>query len=304
MGRVARYKKIKAIDPYSKKNGGRSIGEVTWGLGDDGRKKKKRSYSAMELRRKRRKEDAPERGLFDLPPEKDDFDIDDMVNSLKKEALMTPIIPNDDTSAAPKKLIQLDVPKSNEVSTSSLKVEQNAARLLKISVEDKSKEETMKRFEGESKKTFFKRVKQETRQLIRKDMIQTQNPEKRQRKKDFMNAKKKAKRGKGTNTQTADDDGYGTKGGNDSNDTDTFITGEQAAARMSTIHDQVERPPSFQQLPRGAIHKKATMQQNDKSQRNFQVELEHKAMEELRRKVQAQYALIKAKRKKEGDFHL
>ena len=164
---------------------------MTWGLGDDGRKKKKRSYSAMELRRKRRKEDAPERGLFDLPPEKDDFDIDDMVNSLKKEALMTPIIPNDDTSAAPKKLIQLDAPKSNEVSTSSLKVEQNAARLLKISVEDKSKEETMKRFEGESKKTFFKRVKQETRQLIRKDMIQTQNPEKETTKEGFHECEEK-----------------------------------------------------------------------------------------------------------------
>ena len=258
----------------------------------------------MELRRKRKKEDAPERGLFDLPPEKDDFDIADMVNSLKKEAIMIPIIPDDDTSAAPKTLMKLDVPKSNEVSTSSLEVEQKTARLLKISVEEKSKEETMRRFEGESKKAFFKRVKQETRQLIRQDKIQTHNPEKRQRKKEFMNAKKKAKRSKGMNTQTTDDDDFGTSGGNDSNDTDTFITGEQAAARMSTIHDQVERPPSFQQLPRGATHKKATLQQNNKSQRNFQVELEHKAMEDMRQKVQAQYALIKAKRKREGDFHL
>jgi len=301
MGRVARYKKIKAIDPFSKKNGGRSISEVTWGLGDDGRKKKKRSYTATELRRKRKKEDASDRGLFDLAPERDDFDIKDMVNSLKKEKFVAPPIADDAKAAAPRTMTKLEVPVSNQFMINSLEDEQRTARVLKIAVEAKPKEETMKRIEGESKKAFYKRVKQETRQLIRQDKLQTQNPEKRQRKKEFMNAKKKAKKGKGSK-QTEDSD-LDSRAGADDEEHDTFITGEQAA-RMSTIHDQVERPPSFQQLPRGAVHKKATMAQNNKSSKNFQVLLEHKAMEEMRRKVQAQYALIKSKRKQEGDFHL
>jgi hypothetical protein len=301
MGRVARYKKVKAIDPYSKKNGGRKIGEVTWGLGDDGRKKKKRSYTVTEQRRKAKKEDAPDKNAFDLPPDKDDFDIRDMVNSLKKETNKMPLMV-DEKAAAPKTLIKLDVPSSNEMVPASLQEEKKVARILKISEDPKPKDEILKRVDGESKKAFYKRVKQETRQLIRQDKMQSHNPEKRQRKKEFMNAKKKAKKGKGSN-QTDDDSDFDARGdGNDDND--TFITGEQAAARQSSIHDQVERPPSFQQLPRGAMHKKATMQQNDKSKPNFQVELEHKAMEDMRRKVQAQYALIKAKRKESRDFHL
>jgi len=34
------------------------------------------------------------------------------------------------------------------------------------------------------------------------------------------------------------------------------------------------------------------------------IKAEQRAMEKMRLKVQAQYALIKARRKREGDFHL
>jgi hypothetical protein len=301
MGRVARYKKIKAIDPFSKKNGGKRVGEVTWGLGDDGRKKKKRSYTATELRRKAKKVDGPDKYAFDLPPEKDDFDIRDMVNSLKKETIKMPQMV-DERTAAPKSIVQLNIPSSHEMAVASLEEEKKTARILKISEDPKPKVEIMKRVEGESKKAFYKRVKQETRQLIRQDKLESHNPEKRQKKKEFLNAKKKAKKGKGSN-KTDNDDDFDTAADN-ADDKNAFITGEQAAARQSSIHDQVERPPSFQQLPRGAMHKKATMLQNNKSKSNFQVALEHKAMEDMRRKVQEQYALIKAKRKQNRDFHL
>jgi hypothetical protein len=59
MGRVAKYKKIKACDPYSKKNGGRvDLKKVgMWGLGGSDRKAKKRSQKSELLRTAARSKD-------------------------------------------------------------------------------------------------------------------------------------------------------------------------------------------------------------------------------------------------------
>ena len=61
MGRVAKYKKVKSFDPYSKKNGGNvDLSKVgVWGLGDNGRKAKKRSRRAEVLRRNKKRRNKP-----------------------------------------------------------------------------------------------------------------------------------------------------------------------------------------------------------------------------------------------------
>ena len=57
MGRVAKYKKVKSFDPYSSKNRGNvNLNQVgIWGLGDSGRKTKKRSRRAEQLRSENKK---------------------------------------------------------------------------------------------------------------------------------------------------------------------------------------------------------------------------------------------------------
>ena len=95
-------------------------------------------------------------------------------------------------------------------------------------------------------------------------------------------------------------------------------TGEQAVAeraRATQVHfgEQAERPPVFHQLPRGAKKSKGNVTTTTTTtgkrpgstlQREEDIEAERQAMDLMRRKVQAQYAAIKAKRKQAGDFHL
>ena len=115
MGRVARYKKIKSFDPFSKQQaGGLNLDHVgIWGLGDDGRKVKKKSRTALKLKaqqqakrlqrlstkqQQQQKSQKPNpQDFFDRPPDHvaattttndddDDFDLNDLTGSLKKQA--------------------------------------------------------------------------------------------------------------------------------------------------------------------------------------------------------------------------
>jgi len=300
MGRVAKYKKIKTCDPFSKKNGGRidleSVG--IWGLGDTGRKPKKRSLKAQAARKKKRRNNDDDG--FDVPPEGDDFDLADLTGSLKKEKLPLEL---EGLAVGNNK----DFIKSNatiKISTvpDSVQQEKEMCKLLKLDkqVEKKPVVAEEGRMEGESKKAFHKRVKAETRQIIKRERVERHNPEKRQRKKEFLKNKKKKKKGKVSSYNDSTDDDYNAEEGS------ALITGEQAvAARAAATEvkfgEQAERPPVFRQLPRGAMKKaektttKGTMSSED-------VEAERAEMEKMRRKVQAQYAVIRQKRK--GEFHL
>lgn len=128
MGRVAKYKKIKACDPYSKKNAGKldlsTVG--IWGLGDDGRKKKKRSKTSERLRSKKiamqqqtargnnnKNKDGkksknntnnsshPGGDGFDLPPDEagDEFDLRDLTGSVKRQQLPVPLQDGDENGS-------------------------------------------------------------------------------------------------------------------------------------------------------------------------------------------------------------
>lgn len=304
MGRVARYKKIKSCDPYSKENGGRvqldNVG--IWGLGDNGRKAKKRSKTAERLRANKRKRNVDEGDPFDLPPHgEDEFDMADLVGSVKKEKTTTEendvvstVIKTCAPSAKPEKAPKDD---ENVQSSKLLKIDKQIEKKLNEAPE-------VKRMPGESKKAFDRRIKAETRMIIKEQRVNNRNPEKKQRKKEFLTNKKKKKNGdvagRSSTSNNADD--------SDAEIDDDFVTGEQAAAyrdQESTVPFgvQAERPPSFKQLPRGAVEKKRPSGQTKLSE-NSDIEAEKKTMELMRRKIQAQYAAIKLQRRQRGDFHL
>jgi hypothetical protein len=307
MGRVAKYKKIKSCDPFSKKNGGRPSMLGQWGMDDNGRRAKKRSAAATALRKnkfKRQNRGDQEEDAFDLPPSGgDEFDLRDLLRvkkikpppqELLEEAKLTTktvtVVPNDDSDE--------DEPR-NEIVQDPMLEEKRANRILKIHPDRPSHKDVPKveRFPGESRKAFERRIKSETRQLIKNEKLQQRNPEKRQRKKEFLNKKKKLK---GKSLQdSVEDDGYR---GEEIFESDGFVTGEHAVARVA-LGDQVERPPVFHQLPRGAIVKAKTTTQSSKN-KNASIVAEQQAIENMRRKVQAQYALVQAKRRQAGDFHL
>lgn len=312
MGRVAKYKKIKACDPYSKKNGGKidlaAVG--IWGLGDNGRKPKKRSRRAEVLRANKKKKREQDNG-FDLPPneKQDEFDMKDLVGSVKRQKLINPM----KEMSSDKDSLKVDlVPVNGNVATipKTDEDEKKLARILQVKTQVKrevEKKDSQKhaRMEGESKNAYNKRTKAETRQIIKQTTTEKRNPEKKLKKKEFLANKKKKKKG-----STAPG---GEVGGNqaDESDNDVLITGERAIALVDEVKfgEQAERPPTFRQLPRGAKKKEdglknKTAEKKSKGMTQEDVEAENKAMDLMRRKIQAQYAAIKVKRRMAGDFHL
>ena len=277
-----------------------------WGFDDNGRRPKKRSKTAIALRKKRKRPDVTDD--FDAPPSGgDDFDLSDLLGVKKIKLPVQELLEERKTertvvtSVPTPKLVHSDSEEddiSKDIVPDPMLEEKRVARILKIDPEraSRGKAPKIERLPGESRKAFQRRVKSETRQLIKNEQLQQRNPEKRQRKKEFLNKKKKAK--SNSNHGNADSDGdY--KAAKQNSPEDGFITGEQAVARAA-LGDQVERPPVFEQLPRGA-RAKTTIKSKDK---NVSIEAEQKAMENVRRRVQAQYALVKAKRRKMGGFHL
>jgi hypothetical protein len=327
MGRVSKYKKIKSCDPFSKKNKGKSGGGDlvgVWGLGDNGRKHKKRSRTAEKLKaakNKKNKKNATNNsnGLFDLPPtDGDEFDLSDLMGSVKKQKLETNNLLHDDVK------ITSTTIKSSTVTTTNIPItdqeESKVARLLKLEnqitqKQEQKKLESHKRMEGESKRAYAKRTKAETRQIIKQTSVK-RNLEKIQRKKEFMNNKKKQKKRGGTSVPSDDsEDDYG-RTTSTNNDDGGIITGERAVAAMAAdtvkFGEQAERPPIFRQLPRGAKSSSSSSSKSMSNQQNTsepmseaQISAESNAMEMIRRRVQAQYAAVRSRRRQAGEsFHL
>jgi len=327
MGRVAKYKKLKSCDPYSKKNRGKvDLQRVgVWGFGDDGRKAKKRSKKAERMQdrknkiknKKKSKNKFVDDGGFDVPPmEKDEFDMSDLIGSVKKQKVETQdVLGSDETP-----LINTNAAESNKklkaesydkIVTSTGNVacipktdedEIKVARLLRLNEQEEKKLEKEKqlkhaRMEGESKNAYRKRTRTETRQII-KQTTMTKNQEKLEKKKEFLKNKKSKKR-KGGGSGLYKDEDYRDY------DYDETPSSYDNSVRFG---EQAERPPTFRQIPRGAKSKSKTAQSskslNAEGMSEHQIDAERHAMELMRRRVQAQYKAIKAKRKDLGDFHL
>jgi hypothetical protein len=369
MGRVAKYKKIKAFDPYSKKNGGQvDLSKVgIWGMGADGRKEKKRSRRSEQLRRNKqqqreggttnkrkageddnnnsRKSVRKEKeGGFDLPPtDKDEFDMSDLVGSVKRQKVQSNAVlfgdveddgnHNKNNNTTDKTSTVATTASSNSTLVpvfASDQEERKASRLLRIQQQvdhaTKTKvQEAAARQPGESKRAYQKRTTMETRQIIQKTKVEQHNPEKRQKKKEFLTAKKKNGKRKGGGTTTTTQNRWTNAGeqdtnyddsddDEDNNSTDNRATVGDNGTRM-VFGEQVERPPVFQHLPRGAKVKEQQQERyrmiqnqnrktNNTTMTDAEIQAESHSMDLLRRKVQAQYLAVKASRRKEGDFHL
>ena len=364
MGRVAKYKKVKSFDPYSSKNRGNvNLNQVgIWGLGDSGRKTKKRSRRAEQLRSKNKKKRVnnltKNGGGFDLPPteREDEFDLNDLMGSVKKQKIANP---NDDDHGHDDNITkQLPPPtatkgdrfettgNSASIATTGEEEEKKVARLLKLEEHDiekaekqKLEQEMFQRQAGESKNAYRKRTKNETRQIIQQSHMKQHNPEKRQRKKEFLTNKKKQKKSSSASS-SSNSNGWNSNGGDSSGgwknrrsegqqDNDDYDSDDHYNKKVNkdidetriVFGEQVERPPVFRQLPRGAT---ATKQNKKRSKNNKfkqentttttttatksmteeEIDAERHAMDTMRRKIQAQYAAIKLSRRQNGDFHL
>lgn len=327
MGRVARYKKVKKSLTAG---AGGSAGQGrfgtsdyfdtvgVWGFGENGRKARKRSRTSLKLRADRKKKGENSNAAdFDVAPDGDDFDIDDLVGSLKREPN-----PNSLNSAADSLTLATAKRIAPEPMQSPALLP--AALPTDIVAIDADQEKLLKKFErqveppnpvlgaegrmaGESKRAYNKRVKLETRQIIQRVNKQAHNPEKREKKKLFLNHKKRKSR-HSLNTARSDTD----SADRDEDVQGKLLTGEQAVAARARetqvqFGEQADRPPTFKQLPRGAKKLKTTsaMKKQKLSLSNpAEMEAEHHAMELMRRRVQAQYAAVKARRRLNGDFHL
>lgn len=338
MGRVSRYKKTKSFD---KKHHG---GEYMWGSVELS-KKKKRSKTAEKLlakKLKRKQRDSTDDG-FNLPVGRDDFDLKDMFVRKEKKLRLddglkslsnTPTVSVVPTST-PKAVVT-----TNKVNVGGKTVsvtipedeaaEKRAVRSLNIDLKTGQSKAGKKssieaRRPGESMTAFRQRMKVEVKKALGENIKQTkansstshskedvdENGEEKmtrsQKKKEYLNMKKKAKKAKksGVSSGYDSDDDFDTKRNENDDGTsqERFLTGEQAAAQISFL-EQAERPPIFQHLPRGAQNKsKLKMKGIDgkKDSKSSQIDEEkikeeQNSMEVMRRKVQAQYALLRAKR--------
>ena len=197
----------------------------------------------------------------------------------------------------------------------------------------REKKTMQKRQEGESMNAFNRRLKEETAMALAEDYKQNKQSRagnkkggsntngqeddgvlsKSQRRKEFLNRKKRKKRMRnepGMDFPDEEEEVMARRHQGDG-DGDGFITGEAAVARLSFL-DQVEQPPVFAQLPRGASKKPNGKQlkckefeSKSKLQKEESIRAEQNSMEAMRRKVQAQYAILKQKRRAQGaSFHL
>lgn len=366
MGRVARYKKVKSFDPYSKESKKKSnhsrtlYDEYIWGSSET-RKPKKRSARSMALRQQKVKNQRPNKRKqttnsnnnndgFDAPPEKDDFDLNDIVGSVKKEALTT--IPKSEPSTTTQKAQPSSPPpptaavstletlnKTDDLDTVKQKMtneRKEHQELLRFTTQTKNgklrqeKNVFEKKQEGESMRAYEKRIKEETRRIIDTNKLTTeketatskqqqQQPgddttnKRRQRTKDYLQ-QKKLKRKKKLQSFTNNNDKNEDDPTRGDSDDDNFVTGEEAIRQQQLAFlNPVEQPPTFTQLPRGApkraklLHKPRNSKTNNSGRSSMdeaKIMAEQKSMEAMRLRVQSQYALIKAKRKQMGDFHL
>mmetsp|Transcript_27430 Transcript_27430/g.40225 ORF Transcript_27430/g.40225 Transcript_27430/m.40225 type:complete len:361 (-) Transcript_27430:903-1985(-) len=359
MGRVARYKKVRSIDPFAKNN--------TWSS-DQGdrttlRRVKRKSKTALrlkeqKLRQRKGKHGAGSNGWghddgYDLPPEGgDEFDMKDLMGSVKKQtgnakamdALMEPQVlsscmPTVTPSGHHQVQQQRKKSKANDSSNNK------AAAAKKGGKQQQKHPATTTTPDGDLVITH----KTPTREIIaahsnpkrkRSNAATTTStadgeagPTKQERRKAYLQEKKKKKKG-GTNIMNNnnynsddDDDNVLATHRLQQHQSDTTTSSSSTTKQpkkhisqqqnysdtivaRSIMDDQVERPPTFSVLPRGA-HKLSKNQKTKKNQmdgssssgdvdKEQRIRKEQQALEAMREKVMRQYSIMREKRRSGG----
>lgn len=266
MGRVARYKKVKSFEK-------RKAGELD-PLFDARRSKRKRNGNKKQQE-------------FDLPPKP--VDHEDVGASMQEKPKGGGIV----NGKIGFEILDLKEEArlarfANEDSRSLAKKTKNNPHVKAI-IQGKK--------EGESMRAFSKRVRQETGEILRREQkAEKVNSTRQAKKKEYLKNKKLKKKGK----MAAAADDYDTYNSDDENAKKYSLDD-----RKIMFGEQAERPPEFKHLPRGAKKKRVVADKNEGSLIDREKQAaEQRNLEIMRQRVQSQYALMKAKRKKDKGFHL
>ncbi len=334
MGRLSRYKKVKSVDPFAK-NGSSwksDIGDCTTlhrvkRKSKTSIKMKEQKLSKLQRRVHTRKggdasatcskKSGGSNGWgdddgFDLPPEGgDEFDMNDLMGSVQKQTHKSnPLL---DTNNVAKQSVQLSVAGGEEKEKWTRKIQKVNFRDVAVA----SRSSGDKAIAQSSKKQADKNnVKKEVAAVITantpiRDIIEScsdPKPKKRaddnasssstdmskqEKRKAFFAKKKMKKRKRGSGTM--DDD--------ESDDSSVGRT-----SRRPALDDQVERPPTFTMLPRGANKlaknkktnnscKNANNKSDDDDSAALRIQREQQALDALRKKVVQQYAILRESRR-------
>lgn len=349
MGRVARYKKVKSIDPFAKNN--------TW-TSDQGdksslRRVKRKSKTALRLKEQKLRQRKGKKGAgsngwgcddgYDLPPEGgDEFDMADLMGSVKKQ-----VVRSNDSLMEPQMLAS-SMPSVTPSSSMSHHQVQQTKKKSKGSEEKDAKKTAAKKGGKQQQKKHTATTldgdlvithKTPTNEIIaahsnpkRKRSANDNTastvdgdsgPTKQERRKAYLQEKKlkKKNRGASNNYNSDDDEDVLAKhrlqqqqsditSSSSSKQPKKHITQQQnysdTIIARSQLDDQVERPPTFSVLPRGA-HKlvKNQAKKNKRSggsdvDNEQRIRKEQQALEAMREKVMRQYSIMREKRRSGG----
>ena len=315
MGRVARYKKVKSVDPFAKAR--------TWtdDVGDTSniRRIKKRSKTAQKMKDQKNKRlhgknADKKRGNndgFDLPPDgEDEFDMSDLIGSVKKEKLKS-----DDLLKGNNPILE------NAISTNSSINGKLASKVKKVDalgVKDGSGQlESNSNQSKKNSKTTSKGMEITVHTPTREIIAACANPKTQQqasdeggntkqaKRKAFFEQKKLKKR-KRKDEFEDDNDDYDTRTNTISSVTrqsKSQSATQKVPVARSVIDDQVERPPIFSALPRGATSKKKKLavhkeKNEDSDKKADRIRKEQQALEAMRERVMKQYAILRESRRR------
>jgi hypothetical protein len=214
----------------------------------------------------------------------DDFDMSDLVGSLKREAppRVVPLLMSSSSASRASLPPQEGGGSGSNDPVISGSEGRGSANCHNSAVDPEAEEERLVRrlnldaprpatnpivksagrIPGESKNAFRKRAMAETRQIIKRTRMEQTNPEKKLRKKEFLNNKKlKKKNGAGNNSHSRESMLQRSIGGFGDDDIPVFTGyGSDGSSRERETRvvfgEQVEAPPVFRQRPRGAPDKK------------------------------------------------
>jgi len=327
MGKVARYKKIKACDPFSKSSTKMKSG--LFGFGGEAILDPRRKRSLKKQARRAKKKgilNVDKTGGFDAPPDsdEDDFNLADLDNiktskrekKLAKESLSLGFTSTTFSSIKSENTDEKNSNKKNSTTSNltytipqSEKEEQQMYRDLNVNPRSNDKLKQNGQKSNESVRQYKDRLHNETQMLIAK----SKNPSKKsdsnknvmisndggaddelvkgraQRKKEYLKKKKlKKKKRSGNNMQGEGDDDYAIDNDDDKDSSFVTITQQQIG-----LTEQAERPPEFTMLPRGSDKIKKRRMAQDKVE-----QAKERSIERLKSQVEASYALLKEKRKK------
>ena len=347
MGRVARYKKVKSVDPFAKTSSWSSdVGDTACA---SLRRTKRRSKTAMKMKEQKasksqrrggkkdginnNKKSGGSNGFgesgYDLPPEgEDEFDMADLMGSVKKQSAKPVLLVDPRKQVSTVSSVASNTNNEGEEEKWTRKLEKVDTRgVVKGSSNEahdfttNTAASTTSKKKGKKNKTAPKpknstgvTAKTPTRDIIaacsNPNALKTKrvadqfassstNTAKQERRKAFLESKKLKKRKRAVDVDDSDDNNYVRH---------HQLQKQSIAAPIiarNTIDDQVERPPIFSTLPRGAtkLRKKeaksdASGDVEDSEDKDARIRKEQQALEAMREKVMRQYAVLRENRRR------